>query len=90
MTDEELAALLVETGDKHHQAYSASDGVDPEWALWYAGYLQARIWDGLGALLPRSVIVYAMIGGDREASGSDDPSNWPVVYARLHSHLATD
>ena len=37
LTREELAELLVETGHHHHQAYADSDGVDPEWALWYAG-----------------------------------------------------
>lgn len=90
MSDEELAALLVETGQKHHRAYHDSDGVDPEWATWYAGYLQAKIWDSLGKLLPRSVIIYAMIRGDRDARASDDPSNWPTVYARLLKELAAE
>ena len=90
MTDEELAALLTETGHKHHQAYIGSDGFDPEWASWYAGYLQTKLWDGLGELLPRSVIVYAMIRGDREAGDSDDPSEWPGVYARLLQQLAAE
>jgi hypothetical protein len=58
--------------------------------LWYAGYLQARVWDGLGKLLPRSVIVYTMIRDDREARASHDPSNWPVVHTRLLKEFATD
>ena len=90
MTEEELAALLTETGHKHHEAYLISDGADPEWALWYASYLQTRIWDDLGEVLPRSVIVYAMIQGDRDAQASDDPSNWPTIYARRLKELAAE
>ena len=52
-TVEELAELLLETGHHHHQAYVSSDGVDPEWALWYADYLQTRLWDGAGSLPTR-------------------------------------
>ena len=83
MTDEELEALLVETGHKHHEAYRDSDGVDPEWAQWYAAYLQARIWDSVGRLLSRSELTYLLIRGDREAKSSDDPSQWTVIYSRL-------
>ena len=30
MGESELAALFMETGQHHHKAYQASDGVDPE------------------------------------------------------------
>ena len=83
MTDDELEALLVDTGSKHHQAYLESDGADPEWAAWYAGYLQAHLWDRLGSLLSRSEITYLLIRGDREARESGDPSQWAAIYARL-------
>lgn len=89
MTDEELMALFVETGHKHHAAYIESDGADAEWALWYAGYLQTKLWDGLGRLLSRSEIVYLLIAGDREAQASEDPSAWPAVYARLFREAAS-
>ena len=90
MTDEELVAILVETGHKHHQAYQESDGVDPGWALWYASFLQARIWDGLGRLFSRSDFVYLLKTGDREAKVSDDPSQWPAIYVRLFREFATE
>jgi hypothetical protein len=90
MTDEELEAILVETGHKHHEAYLESDGADPDWALWYAGYLQARIWDGLGRLLSRSDFVYLLKRGDLEARAGDDPSQWPAVYVRLFREFATE
>jgi len=90
MTDEELHALLLETGHKHHEAYAESDGADPEWALWYAAYMQARIWDGLGRVLSRSDLVYLFKLGDREARASEDPAQWPVIYARLLREFAAE
>jgi len=82
ITDDELAELMVETGHNHHAAYIDSDGVDPEWALWYAGYLQAQIWDRLGRVLSKSELVYLLIASDIEVSKSDDPAAWPQIYAR--------
>ena len=90
MTDQELQAILIEVGHRHHQAYQESDGADPDWALWYAGYLQARIWDGLGPLLSRSDLVYLLKQGDREARASDDPSEWPAIYTRLLREFAAE
>ena len=43
ITDAELAALFVKTGDRHHQAYTESDGSDPDRALWYAPYVQTKL-----------------------------------------------
>ena len=90
MTSAELETLLVETGHKHHQAYAESDGADPDWALWYASFLQAQIWDGLGRLLSRSDLVYLLKLGDIEARASDDPSQWSTIYARLIREFATE
>ena len=87
ITDEELAELMVETGHHHHAAYIDSDGVDPEWALWYAGYLQAQIWDRLGRVLTKSELVYLLIASDLEARDSNDPREWPQLYAiRIREH----
>jgi len=36
---EELANLLNETAEAHHKAFTATDGVDDEWPIWYADYL---------------------------------------------------
>jgi len=90
VTDEELTALLIETGQRHHRAYQESDGADPEWALWYAGYLQAHLWDRLGRLFSRSELVALLIRGDREARASDDQDQWPAIYIRLLREHAAD
>ena len=34
-----LASLFEETGQAHHRAFEKTDGMDPDWPLWYAGYL---------------------------------------------------
>jgi NAD(P)H-hydrate epimerase len=82
ITESALADLLKETADRHHQAFIESDGADPDWALWYAGYLQARLWDGAGRLPSRSELVYLLVGAERAyaAEGSDEP--WAAAYAR--------
>ncbi len=79
----ELAALLRETGEAHHAAYRTTDGVDPEWAIWYAGYVQAHLAGRLGEDVSRSDLVYLLIRAEREftAAGSDLP--WPEFYARV-------
>lgn len=81
ITREALADLLLETGKHHHQAFAESDGADPEWALWYAGYLQTRLWNRAGTLPTRSLLVHLLIRGEAEhaAVASDEP--WPAFYA---------
>jgi len=83
ISETELAALLTETGHKHHQAYAESDGADPEWALWYAGYIQAKLWDGAGRLPGQSELIYLLVKADREFTASGDDGPWPRYYARL-------
>ena len=35
-----LADLLLEAGCAHHAAFAATDGADPDWAIWYAEFLK--------------------------------------------------
>lgn len=83
ITVEELAALIEETGHHHHQAYIDSDGADPEWPLWYAGYLQAKLWDRGGSLPTRSLLVHLLLGAETAyaEAGLSDP--WPPFYAKV-------
>jgi NAD(P)H-hydrate epimerase len=82
ITDDELAALFVETGDRHHQAYIESDGSDPDWALWYAPYVQTKLWDRLGRLLTRSEVVYLLVGADLAVRNGSDAADWAKAYAK--------
>jgi NAD(P)H-hydrate epimerase len=85
MGESELAALFMETGQHHHKAYQASDGVDPEWALFYAGYLQARIWDSLSEAPTRSRLIHFVVEADRAfgATGKEY-MEWPGFYAKRY------
>jgi NAD(P)H-hydrate epimerase len=83
ISETELAELLHETGQRHHAAFAESEGADPEWALWYATDLQARLWDRAGRLPSRGELCFLLVGAEREhgASGGEEP--WPRAYARF-------
>lgn len=82
INEKELSELFLETGMNHHHAYKASDGVDPEWALFYAGYLQARLWDRLGRVPTRSELIHLLVAADKAfQSTGRAQEEWPVFYA---------
>ena len=81
ITREELAVLMTEAAQAHHQAYRETDGVDPEWASWYAPVLQARLGDRLGRTVTRSQIVYLLLKAEREYEEARPGSAWPDFYA---------
>ncbi len=72
-----VSQLLAETGRAHHQAYLATDGEDPEWPIWYAGYIKEPLAEILGAGLTQSEIVYHLVAADRE----DGDGSWQDRYA---------
>jgi len=85
MTDhgtlEGLAGLLAETGQRHHEAFAATDGADPEWPLWYADYLHGRIDAHMGVQPTRSKIVQCLLNAD-DAHSADRPDQpWPTFFA---------
>ena len=98
ISERELARLIAATGRAHHAAFSATDGVDPDWALWYAGHLQATLWDRLGGVPSRSELTYLLVGadrayaaagqsdqgglGDQAGQAAEDRGDWPTFYAR--------
>ena len=82
ITEAELAALLQQTADRHHDAFIESDGADPDWALWYAPYLQAHLWERAGRLPTRSELVYLLVGAERAHAASGGDEAWPIAYAR--------
>lgn len=88
MTNDEIADLLLEAGRRHHQAFAASDGVDPEWPIFYGAFIQTRLFGSVEAVPTRSELVAVLVESDRMQKGSDRP--WPRVFAeRIHELLAT-
>lgn len=78
---DDLAKVYEQTGHAHHEAFAAVDGVDPDWAIWYAGYLKPRFDDALDVQLSRSEIVALVqsLQQEHEARAADQP--WPRFYA---------
>ena len=82
--EKELGELLMETGQHHHHAYETAQGVDPDWPLFYAGYLQTRLWDRLGSVPTRSELIHLLVSADRafQATGQEW-KEWPGFYAKF-------
>lgn len=84
----ELARHIEATSKAHHAAFIASDGADPDWAIWYAGHLQAAVWDRLGsdgAVVSRGELTYLLVAADRayRATPEAERGDWPSAYARF-------
>ena len=91
MSEQELAALFMETGQHHHKAYEASDGVDPDWPLFYAGYLQAHIWERLGEVPTRSHLVHFLVEANQAFSAAGkEYMDWPEFYASRYLETIAD
>lgn len=82
ISDAALAELLREAGQRHHAAFISSDGVDPEWPIFYAAYVQTKLWDRLGTLLTRSEIIHVLVAADEAFRSGEEKGAWPPVYAR--------
>lgn len=84
---ERVAMLLEEASETHHRVFRITDGVDEDWASWYADWLLdlSELSELLRARPVRSHLVHALVQLDRDqtAAGTDEP--WPPFYARgLH------
>ena len=82
-SEEQVAELLRETATAHRLAFESTQGFDPDWPAWYAGYLAVP----LGRLLGRALHVEALAAELKaldEAQRRDAPdAEWPVYYAAL-------
>ena len=77
-----LADLFRQAGDAHHQAFIATDGAHPDWAIWYADYLYDKLPVHLGVTLNRSDIIYILMHLSYEQKALAPGSDWARYYAR--------
>lgn len=77
---EEVAALLRDTAQAHHEAFADVDGADPEWPLWYAEHLAPRLRELLQPELTVSELVHSLMLADEAHPGDRD---WAETYAAL-------
>jgi hypothetical protein len=80
-----VAALLEEAAETHHHVYRITDGVDDDWASWYADWLRdlSELEQLLGTRPTRSHLVHALVQLDRDHGTAATDELWPTYYARL-------
>lgn len=79
--DTQLQDLFREAGQAHHRAYASTDGVDPEWPLWYADYLHEKLKTMLNADFTRSQLVYLLVLMEAEQGVEAPGSDWAAYYS---------
>jgi NAD(P)H-hydrate epimerase len=79
----QLEKLFREVGQRHHEAFLDTDGVDPEWPLWYADWLMDRLPDLLDAELTKSELVYLLLHLSKKQPHEAPDMPWPRYYARF-------
>jgi hypothetical protein len=79
-----IAELLHEAAETHHTVYRITDGVDDDWASWYADWLirLSELPDLLGAAPVRSQLVHRLVQLDRDYTAASTDERWEVHYAR--------
>ena len=75
---------MREASETHHTVYRYRDGVDPDWASWYADWL-IRLTE-LPNLLQntpvRSELIYMLVKLDRDFNAVKQDEPWDRYYAR--------
>jgi hypothetical protein len=87
---QQVAALLHEASETHHQVFRIVDGADDDWASWYADWLVtlSELPDVLARRPVRSELVFMLVLLDREYSAEAREEPWPDWYAsRLVEHF---
>lgn len=79
-----VSALLHEAGETHHQVFRIVDGVDDDWASWYADWLVnlSELPQLLGTKPVRSELVFLLVRLDREYVERQPGGRWEDYYAR--------
>ena len=79
---ETIAALLHQTAEDHHVAYKATDGVDPDWSIWYAEHLlEQGIEKLLDAKFLKSDLIYLLVLADKQQLNQAPGVHWENYYA---------
>lgn len=79
---EALAELFRDTAIAHYEAYSATDGDDPAWPLWYADYLYDKLPAHLGTTIGKEDLADELERLDQEVNASPEEEDWAIHYAQ--------
>lgn len=66
---EALIEAFEKAGEAHAMAFIQVGGEDPDWAIWYAGFLQRPLSSILGRNLSKAEIVTCLISVEEERLG---------------------
>ena len=70
--------------EDHHVAFKATDGVDPDWSIWYAEHLLERgIEKLLDAKLLKSDVIYLLVLADKQQISEAPGAHWENYYANF-------
>jgi hypothetical protein len=79
---DDLAEMLHQTAEDHHVAYKETDGVDPDWSIWYADHLiQLGFGEKLGATFLKSDLIYLLVLADKTQMLEAPGGKWERRYA---------
>lgn len=79
---QQLEQLFHQTAEDHHVTFAATDGVDPDWSIWYAGHLlESGIEPLLEAKLLKSDLIYLLVLADKTQSAEAPGGKWERYYA---------
>jgi hypothetical protein len=79
-----VGELLHEAAETHHQVFRITDGVDDDWASWYADWLVtlSELPKLLDAKVVRSELTYLLVRLDKEYTERRPDERWEDYYAR--------
>jgi hypothetical protein len=79
-----VSALLHEAAETHHRVYRIVDGVDDDWASWYADWMVrlSELPTILGVIPTRSELTYILVGSDLAYRSEPRDQRWEDFYAR--------
>ena len=79
---ETITALLHQAGEEHLATHRETNGDDPEWPIWYAGYLLENGFETLlDAKLLKSDLIYLLVLVDKQQKSEAPGSQWEKYYA---------
>jgi len=80
--EQQVTDLMARAGKEHHLAFLATDGEDPEWPIWYAGFLQQPLGELLKTDFTKSRLVYCVMDAEFEREAREPDAAWAGYYAK--------
>ncbi|MBV8301037.1 MAG: hypothetical protein JOY68_03845 [Candidatus Dormibacteraeota bacterium] len=82
-TATKVSALLTEVSETHHRVFRIVDGVDDDWASWYAQWLMdlSELPQLLGARPVRSHLIALLVSLDERYTAAKHAETWQDFYA---------